>query len=231
MGGNTPPPADGPEAKIRTTKRNKLRKEEIVAEATRLFAERGYEGTSMGDLAERVGLRKASLFHHFESKDVLYAAVLAALLRGLQGAIEVALSAEGSFVARLDALTDAITAMLGADPCAARLLFREAMDWGPVMRDRLAGAIQEVLSASVEFTKAGQKEGVFNPELDAGNLVVSLVGIYFVPFVLDRTVERFAGQSPFASPYIVERRQSVRAQIRTMFLCNPGSIEAETPLT
>jgi AcrR family transcriptional regulator len=50
----------------RQSKRSKLRKEEIVAEATRLFAERGYEGTSMGDLAERVGLRKASLFHHFE---------------------------------------------------------------------------------------------------------------------------------------------------------------------
>ena len=58
------------------TKRKKLRKEEIVAEATRLFAERGYEGASMGDLAERVGLRKASLFHHFASKDVLYATVL-----------------------------------------------------------------------------------------------------------------------------------------------------------
>ena len=60
----------------RSRKRKRLRKEEIVAEATRLFAERGYEGASMGDLAERVGLRKASLFHHFPSKDVLYATVL-----------------------------------------------------------------------------------------------------------------------------------------------------------
>ena len=52
------------------------RRDSIVDEATRLFAERGYAGASMADLAERVGLRKASLFHHFPSKELLYAAVL-----------------------------------------------------------------------------------------------------------------------------------------------------------
>ena len=41
------------------------RKEVILEAATRLFAERGYEGASMADLAELVGLRKASLFHHY----------------------------------------------------------------------------------------------------------------------------------------------------------------------
>jgi AcrR family transcriptional regulator len=199
-------------------KRKKLRKEEIVAEATRLFAERGYEGTSMGDLAERVGLRKASLFHHFESKDVLYATVLSQLLEGVQTAIVGAARSEGSFVERVDALTDAITGMLGQEPHAARLLIREAMDWGPVMRDKLANSIQEVLRAAVEFAKAGQKEGVFNPQLDAHHLIVTLIGIYFMPFVIDRTVEEFAGMSPFQAPFVETRRREVREQIRRLVL-------------
>ena len=53
------------------------RREEILDQATQLFAERGYEGTSMADFAERVALRKASLFHHFASKEALYVEVLA----------------------------------------------------------------------------------------------------------------------------------------------------------
>jgi len=199
-------------------KRKKLRKEEIVAEATRLFAERGYEGTSMGDLAERVGLRKASLFHHFESKDVLYATVLSQLLEGVQTAIVGAARSEGSYVERVDALTDAITGMLGHEPHAARLLIREAMDWGPVMRDKLAGAIQEVLRAAVEFAKAGQREGVFNPQLDAQHLIVSLVGMYFMPFVIDRTVGDFVGTSPFQGAFVEARRREVREQIRRLVL-------------
>lgn len=201
-----------------SSKRKKLRKEEIVAEATRLFAERGYEGTSMGDLAERVGLRKASLFHHFESKDVLYSTVLSQLLEGVQAAIVGAARSEGSFVERLDALTDAITGMLGQEPHAARLLIREAMDWGPVMRDKLAGNIQEVLRAAVEFARTGQKEGVFNPQLDVQHLIVTLIGIYFMPFVIDRTVEEFVGASPFQGPFVEARRREVREQIRRLVL-------------
>lgn len=209
---------DGSRGTRSLRKRKKLRKEEIVAEATRLFAERGYEGTSMGDLAERVGLRKASLFHHFESKDVLYATVLSQLLEGVESAILGAANAEGSIADRLDAMTDAITGMLGAHPHAARLLIREAMDWGPVMRDQLATTIGSVLAASVEFARRGQREGIFNTNLDAEHLVISLVGLYFIPFVIDRTVEGFVGKSPFDVPFIDERRRAVRDQIRTLVL-------------
>src|SRR5580704_11406286 len=98
------------------------RREEILDEATRLFAERGYEGTSMADLAERVGLRKASLFHHFASKDVLYAAVLARLIEDVQEAILKSIALPGGFAERLEAIGDALTVLLGEQPFAARLL-------------------------------------------------------------------------------------------------------------
>lgn len=221
-GGEDTPPSRPPALR----KRKKLRKEEIVAEATRLFAERGYEGTSMGDLAERVGLRKASLFHHFESKDALYATVLSELIESVQGAIASAATAEGSFVDRLDGLTDAITATLGAQPHAARLFIREAMDWGPVMRDQLADTVQIVLAASVEFARAGQREGVFDPDLDPEHIIISLIGVYFIPFVIDRTIEGFAGKSPFAAPFIDDRRRAVREQIRNLVLTKPRPVTA-----
>jgi TetR/AcrR family transcriptional regulator, cholesterol catabolism regulator len=49
------------------------RRSDLTREAARLFAERGYHGTSIGDLAEALGVQKASLYHHFASKqDLLY---------------------------------------------------------------------------------------------------------------------------------------------------------------
>lgn len=200
------------------SKRKKLRKEEIVAEATRLFAERGYDGASMGDLAERVGLRKASLFHHFPSKDVLYATVLGQLLDTVREAIEHALAAQGSFPDRLDALCDALTTTLGAQPHAARLLVREAMDWGPVMRDRLGRSVQEVLSASLEFVRVGQREGAFDASVDPVNLVTSVIGVHFMPFAIGDIVERFAGASPFSPTFVDERKRAVRDQLRRLLL-------------
>src|SRR2546426_10712709 len=103
----------------------RLRRDEILDEATRLFAERGYEGASMADLAERVGLRKASLFHHFASKDVLYGAVLERLIKPLSETIHRGLQTQGSVMERLDAMNDAITQALGASPVTARRLVRE----------------------------------------------------------------------------------------------------------
>lgn len=199
-------------------KRRRLRKEEIVVEATRLFAERGYEGASMGDLADRVGLRKASLFHHFASKDALYQAVLGELLENVRAAIMKAAMAEGSFAERLDALSDGLTDVLAAQPYAARLLVREAMDYGPVMRGGLGDTINELLNAGLAFARAGQQAGEFKPQLDGATVIVSFVGIHFMPFAIGEVVERFVGTSPFDAAFVEERKLAIRAQSRDLAL-------------
>jgi TetR/AcrR family transcriptional regulator, cholesterol catabolism regulator len=49
------------------------RRSELRREAARLFAEKGYHGTSIGDLAKALGVQKASLYAHIASKqDLLY---------------------------------------------------------------------------------------------------------------------------------------------------------------
>ena len=49
------------------------RRAELTRTAARLFAEKGYHGTSIGDLAEAMGVQKGSLYAHIESKaDLLW---------------------------------------------------------------------------------------------------------------------------------------------------------------
>jgi TetR/AcrR family transcriptional regulator, cholesterol catabolism regulator len=47
------------------------RRDEVTRAAARLFADRGYHGTSLADLAEALGIQKASLYHHIEAKEEL----------------------------------------------------------------------------------------------------------------------------------------------------------------
>ena len=50
------------------------RRSELTRQAARLFAEKGYHGTSIGDLAEAMGVQKGSLYAHIDSKaDLLWA--------------------------------------------------------------------------------------------------------------------------------------------------------------
>src|SRR5262249_26834092 len=90
----------------------KPRKEEILEVATSLFAERGYDGTSMNDVAERVGMRKASLFYHFATKDALYEAVLDRLIESLGSALSAIYAGEGTFAERVERAADATTKVL-----------------------------------------------------------------------------------------------------------------------
>jgi AcrR family transcriptional regulator len=47
------------------------RRSELTREAARLFAEKGYHGTSIGDLADALGVQKGSLYHHIRGKEDL----------------------------------------------------------------------------------------------------------------------------------------------------------------
>ena len=49
------------------------RRNELTREAARLFAQKGYHGTSIGEIAEALGVQKGSLYAHISSKeDLLY---------------------------------------------------------------------------------------------------------------------------------------------------------------
>src|SRR5687768_3279860 len=57
--------------------RRGLVEQEIFDQATRLFAQRGYAGTSIQDIADAVGLTRPALYHYVKSKDDLLARLVA----------------------------------------------------------------------------------------------------------------------------------------------------------
>lgn len=59
------------------------RRDEVVATAARLFAERGYEATSIAELTEATGLAAGGIYHYIEGKDELLIAICDELLEPL----------------------------------------------------------------------------------------------------------------------------------------------------
>lgn len=63
---------------------------------TRVFAEKGYDGTSMRDIAMAAGVSKALLYHHFASKDEIYARISFNSTRNLYDFVEARIPDDGS---------------------------------------------------------------------------------------------------------------------------------------
>lgn len=192
-----------------------------MREATRLFAERGFDGLTMGELAERVGLRKPSLFHHFATKEAVYEKVLGDLVTRVRTSVVEAAFAPGSLRERLDRLSDALTTTLGAQPDAARLLVREAIHPGPVLADKLSAEIDLVLDAARMMIVQGQREGIFDRDLDPTHVIITLVGVHFMPFAIGDVIERFAGAEPSHPAFISARTVAVRDQVRRLLISTP----------
>ena len=79
----------------------------ILDDASALFAKEGYDGTSLGELAEAIGLTKAAIYHYFPNKKEIYEAIIVRTLQGLLRAV----SAE---VARVDQPADGLATFMRA---------------------------------------------------------------------------------------------------------------------
>ena len=69
--------------------------ERILDAAEAVFAERGYDAASLGDVADRVGIRPQAIYNHFSGKRELYAAVLERMLDPFLALLDDAASATG----------------------------------------------------------------------------------------------------------------------------------------
>ena len=127
----------------------------ILDAAEALFAERGYEGTTLRDVAARVGLRTPSLYNHFASKESLYAAVLE---RGIGPVLEIlSESVDSGSEAFPDssAIVERMMELLSQRPNLPRLVLHETLAGGQRLTPMLRDWIAPIFARAHEMVEAG----------------------------------------------------------------------------
>lgn len=104
------------------------RRATIERAAERLFAERGYAGTRLEDVAAAAGVTKPVLYRHFASKEALHRALLEHHRDALASDALDPYLEDGTLEQRLPAMLDAWFGYLERHPDACRLLLREPAD-------------------------------------------------------------------------------------------------------
>lgn len=90
--------------------RNTQNLESVVSTAVALFAEHGYDATSMDDIAQALGIKKASLYHHVGSKEALLELALDRAFTALEGAVADEGREDERAIVRLERITRAVVA-------------------------------------------------------------------------------------------------------------------------
>jgi AcrR family transcriptional regulator len=105
--------------------RGQATRRRLLAVASELFAERGYEGTAIETVLERADLSKGSLYHHFANKRDLYEAVLEETEARLARSTVLAARGAGDPAEGLRAGCKAFL-RLARDPAISRIVLRDA---------------------------------------------------------------------------------------------------------
>jgi AcrR family transcriptional regulator len=146
-----------------------------VLVATELFAAKGFDGTSLQDIATAVGVTKPAVLHHFPSKEHVRFAVLEAILAHWQSTLPRLLVAATASHDRFDAVFGELHRFFAQDPDRARLVLREMLDRPAELRKILKGAVRPWLAAIVEYIRAGQEGGRHFAEVDAEAYVIHVL--------------------------------------------------------
>jgi AcrR family transcriptional regulator len=76
---------------------------QLIEIASRLFASRGYEGTSLRDIAEEARITKAALYYHFPNKEALHQQIVLRNMQALIDRVEAAVAAADGATGRVRA--------------------------------------------------------------------------------------------------------------------------------
>ena len=141
------------------------RRQQILTAAVRVFAQRGYEATRVGDIASEAGVAYGLVYHYFDSKEAVLEAVFREAWGRLLGAVAQAEPAAGTAPERLALVVKIVLRSWRDDPDLVRLLVREVTR-NPHIQDEL-DEIGQAFATLERIIAGGQEEGTIRNGLDA----------------------------------------------------------------
>jgi AcrR family transcriptional regulator len=169
----------------------------ILDAAEALFAQQGYDATSLRDIAARAGLQQPGLYKHFAGKEDLYRQVYERALKPVTDLMDTMLVASGD---SFTGLTDHMTDLLADHPNIARLLMRATLS-SDAEPDLVA---LDWVGRLVDYgRKLSEKAGTPSDGMALAVQIVAIFNMLFGFFWSSSLIERLSGQ-PATNPFAMD---------------------------
>jgi len=160
----------------KATARRELVENELYEHATRLFAERGFAGTSLQDIADALGITRPALYYYVKSKDELLAKLVTEVTNGPLDELNALVAADDDPERLLRGIVGVIVGRRATQPERFRLLIRSEAELPAELTSAYDEGRRAVLKVIAGVVEAGVRAGRFRP-VDARVAALGVLGM------------------------------------------------------
>jgi TetR/AcrR family transcriptional regulator len=160
-------------------------RERIVGSALRCFAEKGYAGTSLREIAEAARTTKPMIYYYFKSKEGLYSSTLGDLLQQFADSIDQATHPEDDPIEKLRSFCDTYLRYFQSQEPHIAFVVREVFGLGVDIMSEFGRNLDERIRSRLKrILEEGAHHGIFRGD-DVENSTIAIMGI-LIMFILRR---------------------------------------------
>ena len=219
------PPRKSSGGPIRNAERTRAR---ILEKATRLFARKGFDGTSTAEIVAAARINKRMLFYYFGDKKGLYREIFVAEWGSLKEEMDRAI-AEQIASGLITTSREGLVAVLGVlyDFMAShhdllRLMMWEGLEGGAISRSIWKEVRGPLFHQAVTLIEQAKADGYLDPGLDPAQFIVTWLGAVTFYFAYAHTMTDMIGPHPHTAKAVLHRRAQLVAMQERLFRTHPS---------
>ena len=166
-----------PDGDTGISKPSKRRRQEVMDVAARIFSEKGYEATSIQEIAEEVGILKGSLYYYIDTKEDLLFGVIEEAYDAALGVITELEQRDGSALELIEALVCRHAEVFAATRLQSSVFFREFRALSEERQKTIREAADVYNRFVVSQIRRGQRSGEIKSEINPRLAAIGIIGM------------------------------------------------------
>jgi TetR/AcrR family transcriptional regulator len=190
-------------------------RDRILKAAEQVFAEKGYTGARVAEIAKRSGMDKRLIFYYFSNKQGLYSHILEDFFQRAEPVFDDFLRRRKDMAQKLDLarFLENTTEFIQANRNPVRILFREFLDGGVLLEELLPERILPIFALWREYYPRFFSTPRGSPR-EADHMLLTLGGMSLFYFLVVPLMEQVWEEDPLHTDRLSERKEFLQRRTK-----------------